>query len=145
MKVQFVRLFLKPLIVVLAHLDNSVASWRCVLWPFVPWPFVSVAFCLVAFCPVAFCSVPRLYPQFKMHLQCFTSPQLYTCMEALCFCIYIVRPVFRHVSNMFLSLRNNTQRISLIITRNRLNDYIYILGETGTGTNKAAGYKRKFE
>ena len=25
--------------------DNSVASWRCVLWP-----FVSVAFCLVAFC-----------------------------------------------------------------------------------------------
>jgi len=50
MKVQFVRLFLKPPVVVLAHLDNSVASWRCVLWPFVPWPFVSVAFCLEAFC-----------------------------------------------------------------------------------------------
>jgi len=33
-----------------AVVDNSVASWRCVLWP-----FVSVAFCLVAFCPVAFC------------------------------------------------------------------------------------------
>jgi len=40
----------KPHVVVLAHLDNSVASWRWVLWPFVPWPFVSVAFCLVAFC-----------------------------------------------------------------------------------------------
>jgi len=45
MKVQFVPLFLKPLVVVLAHLDNSVASWRCVMWP-----FVSVAICLVAFC-----------------------------------------------------------------------------------------------
>ena len=30
-RVQFVPLFLKPLVVVLAHLDNSVASWRCVL------------------------------------------------------------------------------------------------------------------
>ena len=40
MKVQFVRLFLKPPVVVLAHLDNSVAFWRCGLWPFVPWPFV---------------------------------------------------------------------------------------------------------
>ena len=60
MKVQFVRLFLKPPLVVLAHLDNSVASWRCVLWPFVPWPFVLVAFCLEAFCPVAFCLYPAI-------------------------------------------------------------------------------------
>ena len=60
MKVQFVRLFLKPPVVVLAHLAqlSSILTLRSVA-------FCPVVFCLsgllscgllsVAFCPVAFC------------------------------------------------------------------------------------------
>jgi len=47
------------------------------------------------------------------------------------------------VTSVFLSLRKNTERISMelrqVITTNRLN--YYILGEIGTGR----GYDRKFE
>jgi len=75
------------------------------------------------------------------------------CLRSLCctmwimflsFVSYSVRPFFRPVPNIFISLRKNTERISkkmqeVINTANRLNNYI--LGEIGIEARDA----RKFE